>query len=167
MRALIELFDERPIENVLGTEMFHPEELLLLCPGELASTPSYKEALEAYFAYRKIKVRVKLIPVDMMDAVKVEKKLRQIISTYGDCAIDISGGTDAALFAAGLVSGDGKVSGKVSVFTYSRKKNCFFDILNASFAENIPCNVTLDAKSCSRHRSAGDKGIHGRFYKPQ
>ncbi len=156
MRALIELFDERPIENVLGTEMFHPEELLMLCPGELASTPSYKESLEAYFAYRKIKVRVKLIPVDMMDAVKVEKKLKQIISTYGDCAIDISGGTDAALFAAGLVSGDGKVS----VFTYSRKKNCFFDILNASFAENIPCNVTLDAKSC--FLMAGGKLLKGR-----
>lgn len=126
MKTLIELYDEMPIENVLGTEMFHPEELLLLCPGELASTASYKTSLEEYFKYRKCDVRVKLIPVDMMDAGKVERKLRQILETHKDCAIDIAGGTDASLFAAGLVSG----SGEVSVFTYSRKKNCYLSLIH-------------------------------------
>ncbi len=156
MKALIELYDERPIENVLGTEMFHPDELVMLCPGELAGTASYKESLEAYFAYRKIKVKVKLVPVDMMDAAKVEKKLRETILKYGDCAIDISGGTDASLFAAGLVSG----GGDVAVFTYSRKKNCFFEILNAPFARNKPCDVTLDARSC--FLMAGGRLLKGR-----
>ncbi len=156
MKTLIELYDERPIENVLATEMFHPEELLLLCPGELASTPSYKISLEDYFQCRGCKVRVKLVPVDMMEAGKVEKKLRQILETHKDCAIDISGGTDASLFAAGLVSG----SGNVSVFTYSRKKNCYFEILNAPFARDLPCNVALDAKSC--FLMAGGKLLKGR-----
>ncbi len=156
MKALIELYDERPIENVLGTEMFHPQELLLLCPGELAATPSYKASLEEYFAYRKVDVKVKLIPTDMLDAGKVENKLREIIRRYGGCAIDISGGTDAALFAAGLVSG----GENVSVFTYSRKKNCFFEILNAPFARDIPCRVTLDTLSC--FLMAGGKLLKGR-----
>ena len=37
MKTLIELYDESPIQNVLGTEMFHPEETILICPPEVAS----------------------------------------------------------------------------------------------------------------------------------
>ena len=31
MKTLIELYDERPIENVLGTEVFRPERTVFLC----------------------------------------------------------------------------------------------------------------------------------------
>ena len=36
MKTLIELYDDRPIENVLGTEMFRPERTVFLCPPEIA-----------------------------------------------------------------------------------------------------------------------------------
>ena len=36
MKTNIELYDDRPIENVLGTEMFRPEETVLICPQEVA-----------------------------------------------------------------------------------------------------------------------------------
>ena len=42
MKTLIELYDERPIENVLGTEMFHPEETLMLCSPEVVSDKMLK-----------------------------------------------------------------------------------------------------------------------------
>ena len=142
MKTLIELYDERPIENVLGTEVFRPEETVFICPPEVAEDGRMKKSLAAYFALRGCPVRISFVPVSLLDAVKVEKSLRKVLETYEDCAIDIAGGTDAALFAAGAVSGN------VPVFTYSRKKNAFFEIKNAPFARNLPCDVRLNAEAC-------------------
>ena len=142
MKTLIELYDERPLENVLGTEMFLPEETIILCPPEVVSDKALKESLNRYFEYRDCPVKLTTVPVSLLDAEKVENQLRRILETYEDCAIDISGGTDASLFAAGAACGD------APVFTYSRKKNSFFEIQNAPFARSLPCSVTLDAKSC-------------------
>ena len=142
MKTLIELYDERPIENVLGTEVFHPAETVLICPPEVAANGALKKSMEQYFKHRKCPVKLTFVPVSMLDAVKVERQIEKVLSTHEDCAIDISGGTDAALFAAGAVSGD------VPVYTYSRKKNAFFEILNAPFARDLKCDVRLDAESC-------------------
>lgn len=143
MRTLIELYDDRPIDNVLATEVFRPNETILICPPEIEADRARRRALRQYFEHRGCPVKLTFIPVSMVDAVKVEKTLRQIIETHPDCAIDIAGGTDATLFAAGAVSGD-----VIPVFTYSRKKGRFFEIKNAPFARNLPCEVRLDAESC-------------------
>lgn len=140
MQTLIELYDENPIENVLGTEMFRPKTTVLLCPQEEAS--GMKTSLEKYFRHRKCSTRLVVVPVSLVDASKVEKRLREVLQEYEDCTIDISGGTDAALFAAGAVGGD------TSVITFSRRKNSFFEIRNAPFARSCPCTVRLDARSC-------------------
>ena len=142
MKTLIELYDENPIENVLGTEVFRPKELVLLCPPEVESRRALKESLDKYFRHRGCPVRITIVPVSLLDADKVAKRIREILETREDCAIDISGGTDAALFAAGLVGAD------AAVYTYSRKKNAFFEVRNAPFARNYPCSVSLDAESC-------------------
>ena len=142
MKTLIELYDERPLENVLGTEMFRPEEMIMLCPPEAVSDKALRESLSKYFEYRGCQVKLTTVPVSLLDAAKVEKQLRTILETHEDCAIDISGGTDASLFAAGTACGD------TPVFTYSHSKNSFFEIQNAPFAKSLPCNVTLDARSC-------------------
>ena len=142
MKTLIELYDERPIENVLGTEMFHPEETILICPPEVDADRGLKESLKKYFAYRGCDVKLTFVPASLLDASKVSRTIQKILETHEDCAIDISGGTDAALFAAGAVSGE------TPVYTYSRKKNAFFDIYNAPFARSLPCTIRLDARSC-------------------
>ena len=142
MNALIELYDTTPIENVLGTEMFRPKELILICPPEIEQDRQYRRSLRAYFEYRKVNVKLTFIPVSMLDAVKIERVLQEVLEAHPDCAIDISGGTDAALFAAGAVSG------KRAVFTYSSKRNAFFEIKNAPFARGVACDVRLDARSC-------------------
>ena len=142
MKTLIELYDERPIENVLGTEMFHPEETVYICPPEVAGDKALRQALADYFALRGCEVRLTFVPVSLLDAGKVEKQLRRVLEEKEDCALDISGGTDAALFAAGAVCGE------TPAFTYSRKRNTFFEISNAPFARGLPCTVRLDAASC-------------------
>ena len=153
MKTLIELYDERPIENVLGTEMFQPEETVILCPPEVHAG-KLKASLDHYFQHRNCPVKVTVIPVSLLDVKKIEKQLRNILETRKDCAIDISGGTDASLFAAGAVSGD------MAVYTYSRKRNKFFEIQNAPFAKDLPCDIRLDAESC--FLMAGGKLLPGR-----
>ena len=142
MKTLIELYDESPFENVIGTEVFRPEETIFICPPEVASDESLKASLVKYFKHRGCKVKLSFMPVSLLDASKVAQRLKQVLSTHEDCAIDIAGGTDAALFAAGAASGD------FPVYTYSRKKNTFYEIRNAPFARNLPCNVRLDVRSC-------------------
>ena len=143
MRTLIELYDERPIENVLGTEVFRPEETIIVCPPEVEADKALKRSMRRYFEHRKCPpVKLTFVPVSMLDAVRVARTLKELISAHPDCAIDISGGTDAALFAAGAACGE------TPVYTYSRKKNAFFEIQNAPFARGLPCGVRLDAQSC-------------------
>ena len=142
MKTLIELYDEIPIENVLATEMFRPENTVVLCSPELAPGRKLRLSLERYFRYRKCPAKVTVVPVSLLDAGKAAKQLKKVLETYEDCAIDISGGTDAALYAVGAVGGD------TPVFTYSSKKNAFFEIRNAAFARDLPCTVTLDVMSC-------------------
>ena len=142
MKTLIELYDENPIENLLGTEVFRPEEMVILASPEIVSERALKETYRKYFEHRGVPVKVIVEPVSLLDAGKVERRLRQIIAGHPDCAIDISGGTDASLFAAGAVGGD------VPVYTYSRKRNTFYEIRNAPFAKNRPCDLRLDTRSC-------------------
>ena len=68
---------------------------------------------------------------------KADHILRQLLAVsekYPDCALDVTGGSDAALFAAGMFT----AQTGVPAFTYSRKKNCFYDICGAAFAEDLP-----------------------------
>ena len=142
MRTLIELFDDTPIKNVLGAEMFRPQETIFICSPEVGNDKALHRSLKRYFEHRNCPHKLTFIPVSMVDAMKVKRVLQEVLDTHHDCAIDISGGTDATLFAAGAVSGE------AGVFTYSRKKNAFFEIENAPFARNLPCTVRFDAESC-------------------
>ena len=37
MQTLIELYDERPLENVLGVEIFRPERVVYICTEEIGN----------------------------------------------------------------------------------------------------------------------------------
>ena len=142
MKTLIELFDTSPIENVLATLMFRPEETIFLCPPETANDHMLKQAIRDFIAYRKCPVKLTFVPVSLLDAEKTGRVLREVLDSHEDCAIDISGGTDAALYATGKVAGD------TPIFTYSVHKNTFYEVNNASFAHGLPCDVRLDVASC-------------------
>ena len=142
MKTLIELYDESPIENVLAMLVFRPEETIFLCPPEAANDRAMKKAMRDFLAHMNCPSRVKFVPVSMLDAEKTGHVLQEVLESRKDCAIDISGGTDAALFATG------QVSGETPVFTYSVRKNAFFEIKNAAFARSLPCDVHLDISSC-------------------
>ena len=157
MKTLIELYDERPLENVLSTEMFRPERTILLVPDELENLESYERKLQDYFRFRGIYTPYTFETVDMYNTNDVYEKLVELANMYDDLTIDITGGTDAALFATGLLSQDLPVS----VMTYSRRKNKYFSIQNAQFADEMECNVHFNVESFLR--MAGGAMRRGRF----
>ncbi len=137
METLIELFDERPLENILGVEMFRPRRVVYICPAPAAGNTALHRTMRAYFSRRGQQVELIFFKADIYNADAVLALLRSILERYPDCAMDITGGTDAVLFAAGLLSAE--IS--IPVFTYSRRKNSFFNIRGADFADGRVCSL--------------------------
>ena len=144
MQTLIELYDERPLENVLGVEVFRPERVVYVCPSRIAKDKAFHRRLRAYFAHRGQAIDLEFIRADVYKAEAILKTLRKIVTQHPDCALDITGGTDAVLYAAGLLGAEQPIP----AFTYSRKKNRFFEIQNAPFAAGQPCSVVYSVEDC-------------------
>lgn len=143
MQTLLELIDERPLENVLGVETFRPSRVVYICP-EGSSDRHTRRHLNAYFRHRGVEAELVFLTVSMYDSEAVLRVLREAVAKYPDCALDITGGTDDVLFAAGRLCAETPIP----VFTYSRKKNCFYGIMNAPFAEPLPCEVVYSVEDC-------------------
>ena len=142
MKTLIELYDERPLENVLAVEALKPEHVVYICADAAAADVKCRKMLERYYAHRGIATRVSFVSAERFDAAGLLHRLRDVVDNNPDCALDITGGTDAALFAAGLLSAEYTIP----VFTYSRKKNCFFNIRNAEFLDGQRCEAEFNVE---------------------
>ena len=137
MQTLIELYDERPIENVLAMEVFRPAEVVFLCPAEAVQDRAMQEKLREYAKKQGLDTRLTFLETSPYRADRVKRQLRRVVETHPDCALDITGGTDAALFAGGLLCAEASIP----VFTFSRKRNRFYNISGADFADELLCSV--------------------------
>ena len=137
MQTLIELYDERPLENVLGVEVFRPERVVYICPDDFNNEKKLRRLLSAYFRHRGLTPELVFARARVYESEAMLALFRGIVEKYPDCAMDITGGTDAVLFAAGLLCAECAIP----VFTYSRRRNCFYNIRGAAFAEELPCRV--------------------------
>ena len=142
MKTLIELYDERPLENVLAVEALKPKHVIYICADAATADVKCRKMLERYYAHRGIETRVSFVSAERFDAESLLHRLRDVVENNPDCALDITGGTDAALFAAGLLSAEYSIP----VFTYSRKKNCFFNIRNAEFLDGTRCEAAFNVE---------------------
>ncbi len=142
MNTLIELYDERAIENVLAADMFRPRRIIYLCPTEIAQCSERQERIGDFFRHRGWNPELIFVEASLYKADRILRQLLTISEKYPDCAMDVTGGSDAELFAAGMFA----ARANVCVFTYSRKKNRFYNISGAEFAENLPCNISYSVK---------------------
>ena len=142
MNTLIELYDERAIENVLAADMFRPQRIVYLCPTEVAQSRERQEQIGDFFRHRGWNPELFFLEASLYKVDRILRQLLAISEKYPDCALDVTGGSDAELFAAGLFA----AQAKVRVFTYSRRKNRFYNISGAEFAENLPCDISYSVK---------------------
>lgn len=144
MQTLIELYDERPLENVLGVEVFRPARVVYICPDDFNNEKRVRAKLTAYFQHRGLTPELSFVRARVYESEAMLTLFRGIVRQYPDCAMDITGGTDAVLFAAGLLCAEASIP----VFTYSRRRNCFYNIRSAAFAEELPCTVAYTVGDC-------------------
>ena len=142
MNTLIELYDERAIENVLAADIFRPQRIVYLCPTEVAQNRERQEQIGSFFQYRGWNPELIFVEASQYKAGRILRQLLMISKKYPDCALDVTGGSDAELFAAGLFA----AQANVRVFTYSRKRNRFYNISGAEFADNLPCDISYSVK---------------------
>lgn len=142
MKTLIELYDDCPIENVLGADTFRPERTVYLCPEEIARDKEKQKRLQEYFSHRGLQMETVFLNTSLYYADKVRRQLQSVVEKYPDCAVDIAGGSDAALFAAGYFCRETDIP----VFTHSRKKQMFYNINRAEFADRLPFSVSYSVE---------------------
>lgn len=142
MDTLIELYDERAIENILAADMFRPRRIVYLCPGKFAHDRHWQDTVRAFFLHRGWEPNLTFLESSMFKADHILHQLLTVHERYPDCSLDVTGGSDAALFAAGMFA----AQTGVPAFTYSRKKNHFYDISGADFADDLPCNLTYSVQ---------------------
>lgn len=138
MNTLIELYDERAIENILAPDMFHPRRIIYLRPREVLRDHTRQQKLAAFYRKRGWEPELIFVGTSLFEADRILRQLFTIEEKYPDCAIDVTGGSDAALFAAGMFA----ARKGVPAFTYSRRKNRFYDISGADFADDLYCDLT-------------------------
>ncbi len=142
MNTLIELYDERANENILAPDMFRPERIIYLCPKEIAQDKKRQDKIRSFFQRRGWNPELIFQESSLFKADRILRQLLSISEKYPDCALDVTGGSDAALFAAGMFA----FQTGVPAFTYSRKQNRFYDISGAPFADNLSCNLTYSVE---------------------
>ena len=138
MNTLIELYDERAIENVLAADMFRPQRIVYLCPTEVAQNREQQKTIREFFRRRGWEPELYFMEASSYKVDRILRQLLAISEKYPDCALDVTGGSDAELFAAGMFA----AKANVATFTYSRRKNRFYNISGAEFADNLPCNLS-------------------------
>lgn len=142
MDTLIEMYDERAIENVLAADMFRPARIIYLCPAQIARDRNRQKKLRAFFQQRGFDPELIFTEVSFFKADAILRQLLVIGKKYPDCAVDVTGGSDAALFATGMFA----AQTGVPAFTYSRKQNRFYDISGAGFAQDLRCTLSYSVE---------------------
>jgi len=102
MNTLIELYDERAIENVLAADMFRPERIIYLCPTEVAQNREHQNTIRDFFRRRGWEPELFFMEASSYKVDRIVRQLLAISEKYPDCAMDVTGGSDAELFAAGM-----------------------------------------------------------------
>ena len=142
MNTLIELYDERAIENVLAADVFRPRRIVYLCPTEVAQSQARQEQIAAFFHHRGWDPELIFLETSLYKVDRILRQLLDVSERFPDCAMDVTGGSDAELFAAGMFA----AQANVRAFTYSRRKNRFYNISGAEFAEDLPCDISYSVK---------------------
>lgn len=123
MKTLIELFDESPILNVLASIAFKPEKLIFFGADPLQVEESRSDYMR-FFKSRGESPEIEYISADMEDIDEVNDTLAKIISENPDCVVDVTGGKDIALLAAGMAA----VKLGVPLIAYNRRTKKYANI---------------------------------------
>ena len=146
MKILIELYDREPIFNYLATIFYKPEKVYFV-GGKRTVSPRCKAKTEKFAQMMGIGSEFVYRAVKSPDFSDIRAELESVISLEkskgNNCVIDVTGGSDLSLVAAGCLMGNG-----TEIVRYDIKENRFRNFSTGeSFDVNlkIPCEAFVTA----------------------
>lgn len=144
MKTLIELFDKEPIYNYLAATVFKPAKVIFVGDGEARRRENIA-ATEEYARIMKLDCRFERAYAKSEDFHDVRRTVKNLIAKESangnECVVDVTGGRDLALVAAGSLMSEG-----AEIIFYDLKTNSYqflSDGKRVSVDVEIPCKAFI------------------------
>ena len=142
MKTLIELYDSEPIYNYLAATVFKPQKVCFIGDYESLDIDAVSAA-KKYAALTGLECTFSFVAADSNDFGEMRRKLAEVIRRENEegneCTVDVTGGRDLALVAAGSLIPDG-----TKVVFYDRKEN-IFRFLGSDETREVNVSLTCEA----------------------
>lgn len=123
MKTLIELYDREPIYNYLAATVFRPQKVCFI-GGKKALIPEAKAAAEKFASLTGLDCSFEFVYANANDFGEMRRTLAEVIAkeekSGNECTVDVTGGRDLALVAAGSL-----IHGGADIVYYDRTVNSF------------------------------------------
>ena len=122
--TIIELFDKDAMENMVSTLLCDPDRVVFLGRDYKtmdAAVDRYEWVARRYGK----KARFEVHGLEFADLAGIVKVLEKLVQKYEDCTIDLTGGDELFLLAAGMVYRS--MPERVQLHRFNRKNNTFSD----------------------------------------
>ena len=138
METLIEIYDNSPIFNVYAAAVLKPKRVVFI-GGRRMTRDTVKNRLSGFFAAIGLDIEIEYCSVMLSDFDAVVNRLRKLIKKYPDCAIDLTGGTETVIAAAGLLSCE--LGAKL--FCENPRDLSFINVHNCPELDNYSADINL------------------------
>lgn len=106
--TLIEFFDKDTIKNILAVLTLKPERVVYIYDSAVTDG-KYFTALKKCFKKHFSSIVLEKIPVDINNVTEIYEKTCQVIDKYGDCAMELTGGSELMMIAGHKAGIDKKI----------------------------------------------------------
>lgn len=103
MKTIIELFDDEQSNNI-ALHLYYPEAKIAYIGGKTIMTKARKRALSRFFEVRGCKWMPEFFAIEPYNLSGVISAIEAILKDHPDCLLDLTGGTELALLAMGILS---------------------------------------------------------------
>ena len=148
IRTLLELYDYDAMRNALSAVCFRPQKILFLGDKTLIQK---KENLLNFFSLLDYHPETVFIEQDPSDFQGVLSKLKMLKRDYPDLTMDVTGGRNLALLAAGVFT----AQDQIPLFYYDWDRERFFNVRGCEFVDgkrfeySIPFPAVLTLYGCT------------------
>lgn len=104
MKTLIELFGSEPLRNFLPALLCRPEKVIFILPGYRNDPPRSFDTVKELIKTRLPDTEVLCRRADVFSMPEVFELLESITAEYEDVFIDVTGGSEPCIAAAGMIS---------------------------------------------------------------
>ena len=140
--TVIEIYDDEQIYNVLAITEFKPQNAVYIGTRKLKSK-RVKNSIITCLRSLGLNTKCFFYSTDMLSLESVIAELTHILSLFDNCLIDLTGGSEVALVAVGMLAREKNIP----LLRYDRYERCYRDIYNCPIAEDVKSDPHFNVPS--------------------